>query len=204
MLLIGNGKLITRDAQTPYLENGAVLTQGRLVKAVGETQALRRAYPEAQFIDARGGVIMPGLINAHTHIYSALARGLSIKGYNPTNFYEILDGMWWNIDRHLTLEGTRYSAYQTMIDSIKNGVTTLFDHHASYCEIRGSLFAIGDVAKEMGVRACLCYEVSDRDGQEKCREAIQENGEFIRYAMAQQGKTFEEILTFYYPGIEIR
>ena len=187
MLLIGNGKLITRDAQTPYLENGAVLTQGRLVKAVGETQALRRAYPEAQFIDARGGVIMPGLINAHTHIYSALARGLSIKGYNPTNFYEILDGMWWNIDRHLTLEGTRYSAYQTMIDSIKNGVTTLFDHHASYCEIRGSLFAIGDVAKEMGVRACLCYEVSDRDGQEKCREAIRENGEFIRYAMAQQG-----------------
>ncbi|MBQ9513198.1 MAG: putative aminohydrolase SsnA, partial [Lachnospiraceae bacterium] len=121
----------------------------------------------------------------HTHIYSGLARGLSIKGNNPTNFYEILDGTWWNIDRHLTLDGTRACAYATILDCIRDGVTTIFDHHASFMEIPGSLFAIKDVAAELGMRSCLCYEVSDRDGKEKCDQAIRENGEFSRWAAAQ-------------------
>ena len=75
---------------------------------------------------------MPAFINVHEHIYSAFARGLSVNGYNPKGFLDILDGMWWNIDRHLTLEQTKLSAYATYIDSIKNGVTTVFDHHASF------------------------------------------------------------------------
>ena len=117
---------------------------------------------------------------------SGLARGLSINGHNPTNFFEVLDGMWWNIDRHLTLEDTRRSAYTTYIDSIKTGCTTVFDHHASYCEIEGSLFAIEEVAKELGVRTCLCYEVSDRDGEAKCDAAIQENADFIAHCEKEQ------------------
>ena len=185
MLLIGNGRLITRDDTMPYLENGAVLTDGDTVKEVGSFAVLKEKYPDAEFIDAHGGVIMPGLINAHTHIYSGLARGLSIKGNNPTNFYEILDGTWWNIDRHLTLDGTRACAYATILDCIRDGVTTIFDHHASFMEIPGSLFAIKDVAAELGMRSCLCYEVSDRDGKEKCDQAIRENGEFSRWAAAQ-------------------
>ncbi len=181
MLLIGNGRLLTRDANNTYIENGALLCDGAIIREVGETTALLSSYPDAHFLDARGGVIMPGLINAHSHIYSALARGLSIPGYSPTNFYEVLDGMWWNIDRKLELDGTRYSAYQTYIESIENGVTTLYDHHASYAHIEGSLFAIADVAKELGFRTCLCYEVSDRDGKEKRDAAIQENIDFIRF-----------------------
>lgn len=185
MLLIGNGRLITRDDTMPYLENGAVLTDGDTVKEVGSFAVLKEKYPDAEFVDAHGGVIMPGLINAHTHIYSGLARGLSIKGNNPTNFYEILDGTWWNIDRHLTLDGSRACAYATILDCIRDGVTTIFDHHASFMEIPGSLFAIKDVATELGMRSCLCYEVSDRDGKEKCEQAIKENGEFSRWAAAQ-------------------
>ena len=103
---------------------------------------------------------MPAFINTHEHIYSAMARGLSIKGYDPHGFLDILDGLWWTIDRHLTNEQTRQSARVTFIDSIKNGVTTVFDHHASFGQIKDSLFAIEDAAKEFGVRACLCYEVS--------------------------------------------
>ena len=124
---------------------------------------------------------MPGLINAHTHIYSALARGLSIDGYNPTSFYEVLDGQWWYIDRNLDLEATRASAQALVIDSIKQGVTTIFDHHASFCEIPGSLMKIAEVTGEFGMRACLCYEVSDRDGEEKSLQSIQENKDFIDY-----------------------
>ena len=186
MLLVGNGRVITRDAALPYVEQGAVAMQGDTIVKVGEESALKAEYPDAEYLDAQGGVIMPGLVNCHTHIYSGLARGLSIKGCNPTNFLENLEQQWWAIDRKLTLDGTRASAYATILDSIRDGVTTIFDHHASFCEIPGSLFAIKDVAAELGIRACLCYETSDRDGEEKCAEAIRENAEFARWAADAQ------------------
>ena len=181
MYLLANGKLITRDSALPYLSDGGVVIDGTKIVEVGKTIDLKNKYPQAEFIDARGGVIMPGLVNAHTHIYSALARGLSIDGYNPTTFYEVLDGQWWYIDRHLTLKGTRASADALYMDCIKQGVTTIFDHHASYCEIPGSLMEIAESAKAFGIRSCLCYEVSDRDGEDKCNQAIQENADFITY-----------------------
>ncbi len=182
MLLVGNGRVLTRDPAMPYLEDGAVLIEGEEISAVGPAAKLKAEYPQAEFVDAHGGLIMPGLINAHTHIYSGLARGLSIAGNNPTNFYEILDGTWWAIDRRLTLDGTKACAYATILECIRNGVTTIFDHHASFGQIRGSLFAIRDAAQELGIRACLCYEVSERDGMDKCQQAIDENAEFIRWA----------------------
>ena len=181
MLLIGNGRLVTRDNGL-FIENGAVVTDGNLILDVGETDALRARYPQAEFIDANGGLIMPGLINTHNHIYSAFARGLSIKGYSPRDFGDILEGMWWKIDRLLTKENDSLSAYAVYIDCIKNGVTTVFDHHASYFDIPGSLDTIADAAKELGVRTSLCYEVSDRDGEAKMKEAVLENARMIRRA----------------------
>ncbi len=181
MKLITNGRLITRDPAAPYFEKGAVAYEDTKIVEVGTETALRAKYPDADIIDAKGGVIMPAFINAHTHIYSALARGLSIAGNNPTNFYEVLDGTWWAIDRRLTLAGTKASADALYMDCIKQGVTTIFDHHASYCEIPGSLFTIADSARQFGVRSCLCYEVSDRDGEEKCLQGIRENADFITY-----------------------
>ena len=77
MLLIGNGQLITRDPEFPYLKDGAVVIDGEVIKAVGSFADMKAAYPDAEFVDAKGGIIMPGLINAHTHIYSGLARGLA-------------------------------------------------------------------------------------------------------------------------------
>ena len=182
MIVVGNGRMITRDGARPYLESGAVALDGSVIRQVGTTEEIRGAYPEAEFIDAKGGVIMPAFINVHEHIYSAFARGLSINGYNPKGFLDILDGQWWTIDRHLTLEQTYLSAMATYIDCIKNGVTTIFDHHASFGSITGSLFEIEKAAKETGVRSCLCYEISDRDGKEKALASIQENVDFIRHA----------------------
>lgn len=118
MNLITNGRLITRDSEGKgYYEHGAVAYEGATIVEVGEESALRAKYPAAEIIDAKGGVIMPALINAHTHIYSALARGLSIVGNNPTNFYEVLDGTWWAIDRKLMMDGTKASATALYIDS---------------------------------------------------------------------------------------
>ena len=183
MLVVGNGPLITRDDNRPFIENGAVAMEGNRIAALGTDEEIRKQYRDGEYIDAKGGIIMPAFINTHEHIYSAMARGLSIKGYNPKGFLDILDGQWWTIDRKLTLEQTRYSAMDTMISCIRNGVTTIFDHHASFGHIKGSLFTIAEAAKELGVRACLCYEVSDRNGMDKGKEAVMENVEFIRYAL---------------------
>lgn len=182
MILVGNGHLATRDPEHPFWENGAVAIDGTKIRETGGLTDMRAKYPKAEFIDAHGGVIMPALINIHEHIYSALGRGLSIRGYHPRGFLDILDGMWWTIDRSLDNELTRLSALETYLECIQNGCTTVFDHHASYGEITGSLFAIEEAAREMGVRSCLCYEISDRDGMEKSRAAIRENVEFIRHA----------------------
>lgn len=183
MILVGNGRLFTRGENHRLIEGGAVAIEGEKIVAVGKTDDLKAKYASAQFIDAKGGVIMPGLINAHNHIYSAFARGLSIKNYNPQNFLDILDGQWWTMDRNMNLEDTKWSAMATYLDCIRCGVTTVFDHHASYGGITGSLFAIADAAKELGIRTCLCYEVSDRDGEAKMKEGVLENEEFIKYCL---------------------
>ena len=189
MLVLGNGKVITRNPDQPLIENGAVAIDGTVISRVGGTDELRAAYPQAEYIDAKGGLIMPAFINVHEHIYSAFGRGLSINGYDPKGFLDILDGMWWTIDRNLTLHDTYLSAMATYIDCIKNGVTTIFDHHASFGSIEGSLFEIEKAAKETGVRSCLCYEISDRDGMDKAKASVMENAEFIRHALKDE--TFE-------------
>lgn len=184
MLVIGNGRMITRDNSNPFVECGAVAIDGNTIVKVGSLEEVKKAYPDAEYIDAKGGVIMPSFINVHEHIYSAFARGLSINGYDPHGFLDILDGMWWTIDRHLTLDQTYLSAMATYIDSIKNGVTTVFDHHASFGHIEGSLFRIEEAARETGVRSCLCYEISDRDGKDKAKASVKENVDFIKHAQA--------------------
>ncbi len=186
MLLIGNGRLITRDPDAPFFRDGAVLIDDDgIISAVGETTLLREKHPEAEWLDAEGRVIMPGLINAHNHIYSAFARGLSVRGYHPAGFLDVLEGMWWTLDRNLSLKDTRLSADAFLLECIENGVTTVIDHHAGYGAVRGSLFAIAESAQSLGVRANLCYEISDRDGNEKADEALRENVEFADYVLSR-------------------
>lgn len=175
MKILGNGRLVTRDENDTYYDNGAVVIDGNKIKEVGDYNSIKAKYNNAEFIDAKGGVIIPAMINMHEHIYSAFARGFTINGYNPKGFLDILDGQWWKIDRNLDNEETYWSAMATYMDSIKCGVTTTFDHHASFGQVSGSLFAIGEAAKDVGIRSCMCYEISDRDGMEKSKEAVLEN-----------------------------
>lgn len=182
MFLIGNGRLFTRDTEHPYIECGGILVDGNIIKEIGTFDELKAKYPNLEVIDANNQIIMPAFINVHNHIYSALARGLSIKNHNPKNFIEILEGLWWNLDEHLTLEDDKVSAEVTYLNCIENGVTTIFDHHASYKKTEGSLMEIAKVAKDYKIRTCLCYEVSDRNGEEEMKKAVKENVDFINYA----------------------
>lgn len=185
MLLIGNGRLVTRDDDHPFLEDGCVAIDHGKITAIGQTSALRAQYQGAEWLDAEGGVIMPGMINAHNHIYSAFARGLSVKGYHPQGMLDVLEGLWWTIDRNLMLDATEASADATFIDCIENGVTTVMDHHASYGAVEGSLFRIAESAERYGVRANLCYEISDRDGEAKMKAAVKENVDFLTWCQTK-------------------
>jgi len=181
MLLIGNGRMITHDSNQPYLQNGCVAIKDNLIVAVGPTKQLRAEYKEAAFMDAKERVIMPGMINTHMHLYSAFARGMALKDDPAQKFTEILERLWWRLDKVLTLKDIYYSAMVGLIDCIKHGTTTIFDHHASPGAVTGSLFMLEEAAQEVGVRSCLCYEVSDRDGQEVMEEGIRENVSFIKH-----------------------
>lgn len=183
MIMFGNGVVVTRDAQRPLINGGAVAVgDDGLISALGPTQKLRREYPGAHFVDARGGLIMPGLINLHHHAYYTLARGLRPRPGAGKGLPALLEGRWWRLDRAMNLEDVYHGAAAAFRECVRSGVTTVFDHHASYGAVTGSLSEISRAADELGLRACLCYEVSDREGESKCRAAIQENVDFIREA----------------------
>jgi putative selenium metabolism protein SsnA len=180
-MLITNATLITWDTPNQILENHALFVEGDRIIELGVSGELEAKYPQAEKLDARGQFVMPGNICAHTHFYGAFARGMSLPpGPPPKNFPEILQKLWWRIDRALTLEDAKYSALVCLVDAIKHGTTTLIDHHASPNAIDGSLDAIADAVNECGLRACLCYEVTDRNGAEGAEAGIKENVRFGR------------------------
>jgi len=180
MLLVGNGTLITQDDRLPLIEDGCVVIQDGLIAEVGGTADLQRKHPAAKFVNARGRIIMPGVINTHMHLYSTFARGMALKDEAPGNFLQILERLWWRLDRVLTLEDVYLSAMVALIDCIKNGTTTILDHHSSPGAVAGSLFRIAEAARQTGVRSCLCYEVTDRDGSKVADQSIEENRAFLQ------------------------
>ncbi|MDR1654475.1 MAG: putative aminohydrolase SsnA [Treponema sp.] len=185
MILIVNGRLITRDPSMPFIEKGALAIEGKLIADLGESAALESRYPDAERIDARGRIVMPGFINTHMHYYSTFARGMNLGSKPATTFGEILSGLWWRLDKALSLEDVYYSAIGPMIDGIRSGVTSVIDHHASPFAVRGSLFRIAEAAELFGIRSNLCYEVSDRDGPEITGAGIAENIDFAKHCASK-------------------
>lgn len=184
-LVIANGTLVTLGEKNRILPRGgiAINKDGRIAE-VNEVAAFVGKYPGARFIDAQGGLIMPGFINAHTHFYGAFARGMALRGDAPADFGQILESIWWRLDRALLAEDVRSSALLGLIDCIRHGTTTFFDHHASPNSVKNSLDVIADGVLKSGLRGCLCYEVSDRDGKDVAEKGIEENKRFIERVKA--------------------
>lgn len=178
-MLITNATVITWGASPRLLTDYALFIEHDTIAAMGPTEVLIPNYRDARQLNAGGQLVMPGNICAHTHFYGAYARGLAIPGQAPTNFPEILHRLWWTLDKALGKDAIYASALVCLVDAIKHGTTTLFDHHASPNFIDGSLEVIADAVERAGVRAVLCYEVSDRDGKAKADQAIAENVRFI-------------------------
>ena len=129
--------------------------------------------------DCSGRLIVPGNVCAHHHLYSALSRGMPYHLAPPVTFTEILQRVWWRLDRALDEPAIRASALRGGLDALLAGTTTIVDHHASPFAIDGSLDIIAEALGELGVRAVLCYEVSDRDGPQRALAGIAENRRFL-------------------------
>ena len=167
------GATVVQSLDPPELVAADVVISDGRVAAVGVAPAgVRRR-------DCSGCLLLPGNVCAHTHLYSQLARGMPYALDPPLDFTQILQRVWWRLDRALDEEAVRLSALVGGMEALLAGTTTLVDHHASPNAIDGSLDAIAAALEELGIRSVLCYEVSDRDGPERALAGVAENRRFL-------------------------
>lgn len=174
-MVLRGGRLASLD---PFAIEAADLrvAEGRITE-----RGVRLAADHGEeVLDLAGRLAVPGLVNAHTHLYSALARGMPGPGSPPRNFLEVLERVWWRLDRALDEESVYLSALVGGIEAALSGTTLLVDHHSSPSFIRGSLAAIQRALEEVGLRSVLCYEVTDRNGTAGRDAGLQENVDFLR------------------------
>ena len=165
------------------LEGGLLVdpSRGRVEAAsLGVASGKIAKTQDGERIDVSGCVVIPGNVCAHHHLYSALARGMPGPEEPPRTFPEILDRIWWRLDRALDPETIRLSARLGAVEAARAGTTSIVDHHASPEAIGGSLDHVADGIAEAGLRGVVCYEVTDRHGASRGREGIAENVRFLR------------------------
>jgi putative selenium metabolism protein SsnA len=172
-----NGIVVTLGKNNRVIWNGSVVTDGENVVAIGTAAEMKKKYPNAESVDCTNKVVLPGFICTHHHFYSTFARGMFIPGEPASNFVEVLERLWWKVDRAIVGDDILLSAQIPLIECIRNGTTTVIDHHASPSQRDGSLDMIESAVRQAGVRASLCYEVSDRNVM---GGGIAENERFIK------------------------
>jgi putative selenium metabolism protein SsnA len=168
-MLLRDARLATLDpphveSADLRVENGRIGERGHLEPRLGE-----------DVWELGGRLVLPGLVNAHTHLYSALARGMPAPARAPRSFVEILERVWWRLDRALDEESVRLSAMVGAIEAARSGTTLLVDHHASPSFLQGSLAVVREAVESVGLRSALCYEVTDRNGLEQRDLGVAEN-----------------------------
>jgi putative selenium metabolism protein SsnA len=172
-MLLRGATLATLDP--PRVERADLRIEGDRVALRAASLPARDGEP---VMELDGALVLPGLVNAHTHLYSALARGMPPPKAPPRSFVEILERVWWRLDRALDEEAIRLSGLVGAIEAALSGVTLLVDHHSSPSHVCGSLALLKDAIEEVGLRSVLCYEVTDRNGSEGRDRGIEENVSF--------------------------
>lgn len=192
-MIIKNANIITMGEPNQIIENGVVVigADGKIKSIPKDKKEIPELSNDKHVLDAGGQYLLPGGICAHTHFYGAFSRGMYIPGDAPDAFPSILEKLWWKLDKSLDRDANYFSALVSLIDAIRNGTTCLIDHHASPNSIAGSLDVLAKAVTHAGLRASLCYEVTDRDGKKKSDEGIEENVRFIEEV--KEGKFNQKI-----------
>lgn len=175
-----NARIITLCDDDPFIENGYIKVSGTKITKVGSMSEYEASEPEsgAEIEDVCGKILMPGMVCTHSHFYGQLIRGMAV-GKRLRNWQQVLQDLWWDVDRAIDDDITNASAVMGLVEGVKCGVTTFIDHHASPAACTGSLDIIENAVKRIGARAVLAYEVSDRNGERSRKEGLLENERFI-------------------------
>lgn len=187
--LLQGGILLTLDPV--IVERAALRIEGAQIT---DRASNLQPRPTDEIIDCTDMLIMPGMVCGHTHLYSALARGMPAPPRVPHDFKEILELIWWRLDRALDEETIYWSALAGAMDAARAGTTCLFDHHASPSHIGGSLQIVREAIEKVGLRAVLCYEVTDRGGRKERDQGLEENRAFLQSVRASQSTLFRGIV----------
>ena len=171
--LLINSRIIDPFGETEYIENGYILIKDATIAKIGASSAHNISADTT--IDLNGKTVLPGMINAHTHLYSALAMGMPAPKNIPTNFVEILKEVWWKLDLALDKDSTKASFEAGLLECLKSGVTTVFDHHSSPNYANGSLELLVNTANKFGQNISVAFEITDRNGKEFFNSGLDEN-----------------------------
>ncbi len=175
--LLTNCRIVNPYGEIDFVENGSILIEDGIIKDIGH---IKSSISVDETIDLNGKTVLPGMINAHAHLYSALAMGMPFPKGNPTNFTELLEQVWWILDRALDKESTKASYEAGLLDHLRYGVTTVIDHHSSQNFVEGSLELLAETAKQFGINISSAFEMTDRNGSQTFRESLNENIHFYK------------------------
>lgn len=174
-ILITGPLIFTNDKKLGLLESGGILIGNGQILEIGPLDKLKAAHPDTAIENLGEGLITPGLVNLHHHLYSTFARGWTVPGESPQDFAQILERIWWRLDKALGRDDIYYSAIVGLCESIQSGVTAVVDHHASQCTVKDSLDLIAEAFKSVGLRGSICFELSDREGEKIFDTALKES-----------------------------
>ncbi len=179
--LITNANILTfsPDKKDFFIKNGALyIGRGTILDFGKEKDVLNRNSSVTERIDVKGKIVMPGYIDLHNHLYSSFFQ--NIPADKIKNFSEYMDNYWWKLTEKLNSDGVYYSTVKGLINSIKNGVTTVFNLHSSPNCLDDSLFDIADAFEELSMRGIIAYEISNKNSDKKAERMLDLNSEFIK------------------------
>jgi cytosine/adenosine deaminase-related metal-dependent hydrolase len=171
--ILSHGRIINPGMEPAYIDDGHIVITGDRIDSV--SSQLPSEDHADQVIDLKGKTVLPGMINSHTHLYSALALGMPPPTPRPQNFVEHLRAVWWKLDRALDEASTVASFEAGLAAALRGGVTTVIDHHSSQNYISGSLHKLVDTAQRFGVTISPSFEITDRNGRKGFDAALREN-----------------------------
>ena len=187
-ILVKDGIIVTMDSDRRILSDCSIVIDQGKIRAVGKTKDIIRDWKHDETVDASGGIVMPGLICSHTHLYGMLLRGASLSVPPPTDFTQILQRVWWPVDESLTLDDAYESALVGCLEFLKTGTTTFGDTYSGPNSIEGVLDRIAGAVDEVGIRGLIAFEATERHSKEEGERGVQENVRFAR-KMRQQRRS---------------
>jgi putative selenium metabolism protein SsnA len=189
-ILVKNARIVYPATNGFVFDRGWLLARGGVIAGLAAGNVpmdVAQPVPGRQEIDAAGMTLMPGLLNTHMHLYSMYSRGISTGGRASHSFLDVLQNLWWRLDRSLLKDACWMSATFSGMDSLRCGTTTIIDHHASPSYITGSLSTLSDALSKIGLRHVLSYEITDRNGEQGAVAGIEENVRFFDKVQERSG-----------------